>query len=332
MKSHGYAAFDTKSALRPWSFERREPGPRDVVVEIAYCGICHSDIHQVRDEWGGSIYPMVPGHEIVGRVTAVGAEVTRFKVGDLAGDRRDGELLPRVRELQGGPGKLLHEELRGHLQREGLRRRDYLRRLLQQHRVRHALCAHDLAEVWRQAGRRGAAAVRGDHDLLADAALGRGAGQEGWRRRAGRARPHGAEVRALLWSACCPVHHQRVEDCRRQAAGRGRGGDLEGRERDGEARGQLRLHSGHCVRAARSECLPEAAEAGCNAVPGRAFGERASGSAVLADWLPRGAGRVEHRRHEGDAGDAGLLRRPRHRLGRRADLDGPGWARPTSGC
>jgi alcohol dehydrogenase (NADP+) len=85
MKSHGYAAHDTKSPLVPYSFDRREPGPRDVVVEIAYCGICHSDIHQVRDEWGGSMYPMVPGHEIVGTVTAVGAEVSKFKAGDLAG-------------------------------------------------------------------------------------------------------------------------------------------------------------------------------------------------------------------------------------------------------
>jgi len=85
VKSHGYAALDAKSALVPFDFERREPGPKDVVVEIAYCGICHSDIHQARDEWGGSIYPMVPGHEIVGHVTAVGAEVTRFKVGDRAG-------------------------------------------------------------------------------------------------------------------------------------------------------------------------------------------------------------------------------------------------------
>lgn len=84
MKSHGYAAHDPKSALVPFDFERREPGPKDVVVEIDFCGICHSDIHQVRDEWGGAIYPMVPGHEIVGHVTAVGAEVTKFKVGDLA--------------------------------------------------------------------------------------------------------------------------------------------------------------------------------------------------------------------------------------------------------
>jgi uncharacterized zinc-type alcohol dehydrogenase-like protein len=85
IQSKGYAARDPKSSLTPISFERRDAGPGDVVVEIAYCGICHSDIHQVRDEWGGSIYPMVPGHEIVGKVTAVGSDVTKFKVGDLAG-------------------------------------------------------------------------------------------------------------------------------------------------------------------------------------------------------------------------------------------------------
>ena len=85
MKSHGYAAHDPKSPLVPFNFDRRDPGPNDVVVEIAYSGICHSDIHQVRDEWGGSIYPMVPGHEIVGHVTAIGSAVTKFKVGDRAG-------------------------------------------------------------------------------------------------------------------------------------------------------------------------------------------------------------------------------------------------------
>ncbi len=84
IQSKGYAAQDPKSSLMPFSFERRDPGAKDVVVEIAYCGICHSDIHQVRDEWGGSMYPMVPGHEIVGKVTAVGGDVTKFKVGDLA--------------------------------------------------------------------------------------------------------------------------------------------------------------------------------------------------------------------------------------------------------
>jgi uncharacterized zinc-type alcohol dehydrogenase-like protein len=85
MKSHGYAAHDKTSALVPFHFERRDPGPNDVVVEIAYCGICHSDIHQVRDEWANAIYPMVPGHEITGRVTKAGSAVKKFKEGDLAG-------------------------------------------------------------------------------------------------------------------------------------------------------------------------------------------------------------------------------------------------------
>ncbi len=85
MKSHGYAAHDKTSALVPFKFDRRDPGPNDVVVEIAYCGICHSDIHQVRDEWKNAIYPMVPGHEIVGRVTKAGSAVKKFKEGDLAG-------------------------------------------------------------------------------------------------------------------------------------------------------------------------------------------------------------------------------------------------------
>jgi uncharacterized zinc-type alcohol dehydrogenase-like protein len=81
----GYAAVDATAPLAPFSFERREPGPHDVLIEILYCGVCHSDIHQVRNEWGNSIYPMVPGHEIVGRIKRVGPEVKRFKEGDLAG-------------------------------------------------------------------------------------------------------------------------------------------------------------------------------------------------------------------------------------------------------
>jgi len=80
-----YAALDAKSPLAPFSFDRREPGARDVLVEIAFCGVCHSDIHQARNEWGGSNYPMVPGHEIVGRVTRVGADVKRHRVGDVVG-------------------------------------------------------------------------------------------------------------------------------------------------------------------------------------------------------------------------------------------------------
>ncbi len=84
MKSFGYAAQSRSASLTPFHFDRREPGPKDVVVSIEYSGICHSDIHQVRGEWGGMLYPMVPGHEIVGHVQAVGNDVTRFKVGDRA--------------------------------------------------------------------------------------------------------------------------------------------------------------------------------------------------------------------------------------------------------
>jgi len=82
---NSYAAQSATSPLAPFNFERRTPGPHDVQIEILYCGVCHSDIHQVRNEWGGSIYPMVPGHEIVGRVTAVGSHVKDFKIGELAG-------------------------------------------------------------------------------------------------------------------------------------------------------------------------------------------------------------------------------------------------------
>lgn len=80
-----YATHSPTSELVPWSFERRDPRPGDVVIDILYCGVCHSDLHQARDEWGGSIYPMVPGHEIIGTVAAVGSDVTSWKVGDTVG-------------------------------------------------------------------------------------------------------------------------------------------------------------------------------------------------------------------------------------------------------
>ena len=83
--SNGYAAQSAMSPLAPFSFSRRRPGLSDVQIEILYCGVCHSDLHTARNEWTNTTYPVVPGHEIVGKVTAVGPEVTRFKVGDLAG-------------------------------------------------------------------------------------------------------------------------------------------------------------------------------------------------------------------------------------------------------
>jgi len=82
---NAYATPAADAKLAPFSIERRTPGPDDVKIDILYCGVCHSDIHQARNEWGNSVFPMVPGHEIVGKITEVGAHVTNFKVGDLAG-------------------------------------------------------------------------------------------------------------------------------------------------------------------------------------------------------------------------------------------------------
>lgn len=84
-KAHSFAALSAKAKLVPFEFELRTPRETDVAIEILYCGVCHSDIHQARDEWGGSMFPMVPGHEIIGKVTAVGSAVKRFKAGDTVG-------------------------------------------------------------------------------------------------------------------------------------------------------------------------------------------------------------------------------------------------------
>jgi uncharacterized zinc-type alcohol dehydrogenase-like protein len=80
-----YAAQDARSPLTPYAIERREPGPHDVQIDILYCGVCHSDLHTVRNEWKNTVYPSVPGHEIVGKVVAVGNQVSRFKVGETVG-------------------------------------------------------------------------------------------------------------------------------------------------------------------------------------------------------------------------------------------------------
>ena len=85
IKSTGYAAKDASSPLEPMAFERDEMGERDVDIEVLFCGVCHSDIHQVKNEWSNTVYPCVPGHEVVGRVSRVGAGVTRHGVGDIVG-------------------------------------------------------------------------------------------------------------------------------------------------------------------------------------------------------------------------------------------------------
>lgn len=85
MQAKAYAAHGVKEALKPFDFERREVGPNDVQIDIIYCGVCHSDIHMAHNDWGMSVYPVVPGHEIIGRVKQVGSNVSDFKEGELVG-------------------------------------------------------------------------------------------------------------------------------------------------------------------------------------------------------------------------------------------------------
>lgn len=85
MQSRGYAVLAAKEDLVPYQFQRRDLGTADVAFDVTYSGICHSDIHQAREEWGSALFPMVPGHEIVGKVTAIGSGVNKFQVGDIIG-------------------------------------------------------------------------------------------------------------------------------------------------------------------------------------------------------------------------------------------------------
>ena len=82
LQANARAVFGSKESFKPITIERRDVGPKDVLIEISFAGICHSDIHSARNEWGGARYPMVPGHEIAGIVKAVGSEVTKFSIGD----------------------------------------------------------------------------------------------------------------------------------------------------------------------------------------------------------------------------------------------------------
>ncbi len=85
MKTKSYAVTSATTPLAPFSLDRRDPGERDVQIEILFCGVCHSDLHTVRNEWHSTTYPCVPGHEIIGRVISIGAKVQKFKAGDIAG-------------------------------------------------------------------------------------------------------------------------------------------------------------------------------------------------------------------------------------------------------
>ena len=216
----GFAAEDPTKPLVPYTFERRDPGPNDVAIEILYCGVCHSDLHTARNEWPDTLYPCVPGHEIVGRVTAVGDRGDALQGRRPRRGRLPGRFLPHLPELPRGARAVLRERLHRHLQRPATRaRRPHLRRLFR------ATSWSTESFVLR---------VPDNLDLAAAAPLlcagittysplrhwKVGAGQEGRRRRPRRARPHGRQARPCHGRArrrCSPPRRARSPTARASA-------------------------------------------------------------------------------------------------------------------
>ena len=227
-----YGAASATSAIAPLSIKRRSPGPQDVQIEILYCGVCHSDLHQVRNEWQSAlptVYPCVPGHEIVGRVVAVGRYGQEVQDGRPRRRRLHGRLVPHLPELPGGPRAVLRDAADLHLQ----------------HRPTSTSAASPTAATPSSIVVDEAFVLRVPDKLSPAAAAPLlcagittysplrhwkvGKGHEGRHRRPRRARAHGREVRARLRRARGPVHDLARQDRGRQAAGRGRGRRLEGR-------------------------------------------------------------------------------------------------------
>ena len=196
-------------AFERGTVERREVGPHDVLIDIAYAGICHSDIHQAREEWGSAIFPMVPGHEIAGVVARGRRRASpSYAVGDRVGV---GCIVDSCRECENclaGEEQYCLERQRRHLQRPSTTTatttyggystqivvdEDFVAAHPRRHRAR----------------RRRAAAVRRHHDLLAAAPLGRRTGQEGRDRRHGRPRPHGRARSRTRWAPRSPCSRRR---------------------------------------------------------------------------------------------------------------------------
>ena len=283
----GYSVRDSRSPLAPFVFERREPGPLDVQIEILYCGICHSDLHQCRNDWSNSLYPMVPGHEIVGRVVRVGARVKKLKAGDLAAV---GCMVDSCRECSACKADLeqycekvatwtYNSKERGS---DRLTFGGYSEQIVVDERFVVTVPAGlDLEGC-------GAAAVRRNHDLLAVAPLAGRARPESRCDRPRRARPHGREVRQGAGRARRHDHDVAGEGQGCEAPRRRRGAALARCVRDGQALRQLRFPAEHDSREPRRQSLPRAAEArqdhgsGGRADRARAAGARLGTSSSVA--------------------------------------------------
>jgi uncharacterized zinc-type alcohol dehydrogenase-like protein len=202
-KTYSYAAQKPTDKLAPLQIERREPGADDVQIDILFCGVCHSDLHTARNEWNNTLYPSVPGHEIVGKVTAVGANVTHFKIGDLAGvgcmvdscqhcaSCAEGEEQYCENGFTGtynGPVFGGENTFGGYSEKIVVKEKFVLK-------ISHS---DNLAAV---------APLLWDHHLLAAAPLESRAGQEGRRCRTGRPGSYGGEDRSRHGRARGAVHH-----------------------------------------------------------------------------------------------------------------------------
>ncbi len=321
-QANGYAAQASDQPLTPFTFERRALGAKDVSIEILYCGVCHSDLHTARNEWHNTQYPSVPGHEIVGRVTAVGDQVGSFKVGDLAGvgcmvdscrhcaSCADGEEQYCENGFVGtynGPmfgGENTYGGYSDHIvvdEKYVLHIRHDADKLAA---VAPLLCAgittYSPLNHWKV----------GPGKKVGIVGLG-GLGHMGVK----IAHAMGAHVVLFTTSA------GKREDALRLGAN-----EVvvsKNAEENGGAYQQLRFHPQHRGGAAQSGCVPDPAQARWHHDPGRRTGRTASvADGVQPDHEAAPAGRLADRRHPRDPGNAGFLRQARHRVRHRDDRDG----------
>jgi hypothetical protein len=222
------------SRSKPMDITRRAPGPHDVQIDIAFCGVCHSDLHQVRGEWAGTLYPCVPGHEIVGRVSAVGAHVHHFKVGDLVGVGCMVDSCRHCADCEDGLENYCDGMVGTYNGADRRRAGPHAGRLLEQIVVheRYVLRVRipsSSSRPWRRCCAPASPPIR-------RCALEGRPGQEGRHRRHRRPGPHGHQAGACDGRARGGLHHLRIEAPGCRGAGRRRSGRLAQPGGDGRAR------------------------------------------------------------------------------------------------